>query len=94
MAVISGGNVARGGSFRGFSVLCVCVSGLTRTGLDLDRCAAPYVLLHLRHSLPGGLVGVVCGAHCDLVLNAALTLQVVLAPPVWRKKKQICTLTV
>lgn len=42
---------------------------------DLNGGAAPAVLLHLRHPLTGHLVGVVGGTHGDLVLDAALTFQ-------------------
>lgn len=61
---------------------------LTWPRLDLNCWAAPDVLLHLRHALPGRLVGIVCGANCDLVLNAALALQVIPALPVWRRKEE------
>lgn len=62
----------------------LCIK-LTWPRLDLDRRAAPDVLLHLRHTLSGRLVGVVSGAHRDLVLNAALALQVIPALPVQRR---------
>ena len=42
---------------------------------DLNGRAAPAVLFHLRHPLTGHLVGVVGGTHCDLVLDDALTFQ-------------------
>lgn len=42
---------------------------------DLDGRAAPAVLLHLRHPLAGHLVGFICGTHCNLVLDDALTFQ-------------------
>lgn len=58
---------------------------LTWPRLDLDCCAAPDVLFHLRHALSGCLVGVVSGANRDLVLNAALALQVIPALPVQRR---------
>lgn len=65
----------------------LCIK-LTWPGLDLDCCAAPDVLLHLRHALSGCLVGVVSGANRDLVLNAALALQVIPALPVQRRKEK------
>lgn len=46
---------------------------------DLNGRAAPAVLLHLRHPLTGHLVGVVGGTHCDLVLDDALTFQLLAA---------------
>lgn len=46
---------------------------------DLDGRAAPAVLLHLRHPLTGHLVGVISGAHGDLVLDDALTFQLLAA---------------
>ena len=55
----------------------------TRAGLDLDGRAAPDVLLHLGHALAGHLVGVVRGAHRDLVLDAALPGQQLPALPAW-----------
>ncbi len=61
---------------------------LTWPRLDLNGGAAPDVLLHLRHALPGRLVGVVCGTNCDLVLNAALALQVIPSLPVRRRKEE------
>lgn len=61
---------------------------LTWPRLDLDGCAAPDVLLHLRHALAGRLVGVVRGAHRDLVLDAALALQVIPALPARRRKQR------
>lgn len=61
---------------------------LTWPRLDLNCWAAPDVLLHLRHSLPGCLVGVICGTNCDLVLNTALALQVIPALPVWRRREK------
>lgn len=54
---------------------------LTWPWLDLNCCAAPDVLLHLRHAFPGRLVGVVCSTNCDLILYAALALQVIPALP-------------
>lgn len=65
-------------------------SNLTRlrgSGFDLDGRAAPAVLLHLRHPLAGHLVGVVGGAHGDLVLDAALALQLLAAVAVERGEK-------
>lgn len=61
-----------------------CSAGSTLTwlrvsGLDLDGRAAPAVLLHLGHPLAGHLVGVVSGAHGDLVLDDALHFQLVAA---------------
>lgn len=53
---------------------------------DLNGRAAPDVLLHLRHPLTGHLVGVVGGTHCDLVLDDALTFQLLAA--VTEKQKQ------
>lgn len=49
------------------------------SGFDLDGGAAPAVLLHLRHPLAGHLVRVVGGTHCDLVLDDALTFQLLAA---------------
>lgn len=49
------------------------------SGFDLDGRAAPAVLLHLRHPLTGHLVGVISGAHRDLVLDNPLTFQLLLA---------------
>lgn len=49
------------------------------SGFDLDGRAAPAVLLYLGHPLAGHLVGVVGGAHGDLVLDDALDLQLVAA---------------
>lgn len=46
---------------------------------DLDGRAAPAVLLHLGHPLAGHLVGVVGGAHGDLVLDDALAFQLLAA---------------
>lgn len=48
-------------------------------GFDLNGGAAPAVLLHLRHPLARHLVGVVGGAHRDLVLDGALTFQLLAA---------------
>lgn len=65
-------------------------SNLTRlrgSGFDLDGRAAPAVLLHLRHPLAGHLVGVVGGAHGDLVLDAALALQLLAAVAVEQGEK-------
>lgn len=45
------------------------------SGFDLDGRAAPAVLLYLGHPLAGYLVGVISGAHGDLVLDDALDLQ-------------------
>lgn len=63
---------------------------LTWPRLDLNRWAAPDVLLHLRHTFTGRLVWVICGTNCDLVLNAALALQAVPALPAsgesWRRE--------
>lgn len=42
---------------------------------DLDGRATPAVLLHLRHPLTGHLIGVFCGTDRDLVLDDALTVQ-------------------
>lgn len=61
---------------------------LTWPRLDLNCWAAPDVLLHLRHALPGCLIGVVCSTNCDLVLNAALALQVIPSLPVWRRERK------
>lgn len=61
---------------------------LTWPRLDLNCWAAPDVLLHLRHALPGRLVRVVRGTNCDLVLNASLALQVIPALPVCRGKEE------
>lgn len=61
---------------------------LTWPWFDLNCRAAPDVLLHLGHALSGRLVGVVCGTNCDLVLNAALALQVIPALPVQRRRKR------
>lgn len=46
---------------------------------DLNGRATPTVLLHLRHPLAGHLVGIIGGTHSDLVLDAALTFQLLAA---------------
>lgn len=61
------------------SDLCSILTWMCGSGFDLDGGAAPAVLLHLRHPLTGHLVGVVRGAHCDLVLDDALTFQLLSA---------------
>lgn len=50
---------------------------LTWPRFNLNRWAAPDVLLHLRHTFTGRLVWVICGTNRDLVLDAALALQAV-----------------
>lgn len=52
---------------------------MSASRFDLDGGAAPAVLLHLRHPLAGQLIGVVSGAHCDLVLDDPLTFQLLSA---------------
>ena len=42
---------------------------------DLNGRAAPAVLLYLAHPLPGQLVRVVSGTHCDLVLDPGQAVQ-------------------
>lgn len=56
------------------------------SGFDLDGRAAPAVFLHLRHPLTGHLVGVISGAHRDLVLDDPLTFQLFSA--ITEKQKQ------
>lgn len=77
----------RAGGCSGIYVECLWVK-LTWPWFDLNCCAAPNVLLHLRHALSGRLVRVVGGTNCDLVLNAALALQVIPALPVQRRRKK------
>lgn len=58
---------------------CMCgASSLTDVSaalLDDNGSAPPRLLLHLSHALPGLLVGVVCGIHCNLVLDGAQAVQ-------------------
>lgn len=53
---------------------------------DLDGRAAPVVLLYLGHPLSSHLVGVVSGAHGDLVLDDTLDLQLVAAAAANRRR--------
>lgn len=55
---------------------------------DLDGGATPAVLLRLRHPLAGHLVGVVSGTHGDLVLDDALTFQLLSAVTEHQTKTQ------
>lgn len=59
------------------------------SGFDLDGGAAPAVLLHLRHPLAGHLIRVVGGAHCDLVLDDALTFQLLAAVTAKQKHRAV-----
>lgn len=56
------------------------------SGFDLDGRAAPVVLLYLGHPLSSHLVGVISGAHGDLVLDDTLDLQVVAAAAANRRR--------
>lgn len=56
---------------------------------DLNGRTAPAVLLHLRHSLTGHLVGFVGGTHGDLVLDYALTFQLLTAVTARQKHRAI-----
>lgn len=55
---------------------------------DLDGRAAPAVLLHLGHPLASHLVGVVGGAHGDLVLDDALAFQLLAAAAANRRHSE------
>lgn len=44
-------------------------------GLDDDGTPTASLLLDLGHVFPGLLVGVVCGTHCNLVLDPTQTIQ-------------------
>lgn len=43
--------------------------------LDDDGTPTAGLLLHLSHTFPGLLVGVVCGTYCDLILDPTQTIQ-------------------
>lgn len=51
------------------------LTGMRGSRFDLDGRAAPAVFLHPKHPLAGHLVGILSGAHRDLVLDDSLTLQ-------------------
>lgn len=56
----------------------------------LNGRAAPAILFHLRHPLAGHLVGVISGANGDLILDAALTLQLLTAVTAEVKETAFC----
>lgn len=56
-------------------LFCCSLTWMCDSWFDLDGRATPAVLLHLRHPLTGHLIGVFCGTDRDLVLDDALTVQ-------------------
>lgn len=73
----------------GYMVQSVAKLNLTHISpsrLDDDGSAAPGFLLGLSHALPGFLVGVICGAHRDFVLDPSQAVQ--LYAPFTKKKDQ------
>lgn len=54
---------------------CVKPTHVSSSRLDDDGSTAPGLLLGLSHALPGFLVGVVCGAYRDFVLDPSEAVQ-------------------